>query len=537
MAGPTQARQYSSGRSGGDADYQTERSKGIREERGIVLGIVKTNAHPSAMGVLQVFVPTFGNTGTQDSKKLEDDPTKWRQVRYATPFYSRTELQGSGNNPTSVKNAGGIIYPCPDVGTSVLCFFPEGRNQDGFWFACAPDVYMMQTLPESAMTSNFEKAGTEVLVRHNKAPGLEFNDKDNDVNKLTNFNKIQRGVDIDRAIQLKVQGLDQDEVRGLTTSNAMRETPTEVFGISTKGRKTDKDGVDIKDRPDIIRKLASGDDLSTADARAVEGKIARKHGHAFVMDDGDLEGNNNLVRLRSAAGHQVLLHDTEGVIYISNSQGNVWVQIDSNGQLDIYSETNINLRSNSMNFHADESIKFHAGEQIQMVSGGSLTLEGKKLAHMYSDGDSMIYGGKSVNIKSDSVLNMSGSSSTNIQSSGPMNLQASLISLNGSASPAKKQNSVKIKELDDVKTNKLGFYVEDKKAIKTTVDRVPTHEPYNQHGSVTQVSILKTVSVTDVPDSGNLSVAKPKQPVSVSNQGLDAVKSRVNNFTGSSIFI
>lgn len=523
-------RTYASGTSGGDIDFKTEKSKGLREERGIVIGIVKTNAHPSAMGVLQVFVPTFADNARADDK------SQWRSVRYATPFYSRTELQGSGNNPTSVKNASGIIYPCPDVGTSVLCFFPEGRNQDGYWFACAPDVYMMQTVPESAMTSNFEKAGTEVLVRHDKAPGLEFNDKDNDVDKFTNFNKVQRGVDVDKAIQLKIQGLDQDEVRGLTTSNAMRETPSEVFGISTKGRKTDKDGVDIKDRSDIIEKLAKGDDLSAIDARAVEGKIARKHGHAFVMDDGDLEGNNNLIRLRSAAGHQVLLHDTEGVIYISNSQGNVWIQIDNEGQLDIYSQTNINLRSNAMNFHADESIKFHAGKQIQMVSGESLILEGKKLANMYSDGDSFVYGGKNVNIKSDSILNMSGSSSTNIQSGGPMNLQASLISLNGSASAAKKQEAVKLLELDDVKTDNLGFYVEDKKAIKTTVDRVPTHEPYSQHGNVTQVTILRTVSVSDVPDNGALSVAKPKQPVSVSNQGLDAVKSRVNNFTGSSIF-
>ena len=170
---------------------------------------------------------------------------------------------------------------------------------------------MMQTIPEAGMTDNFDKTGLEKLVRHDKAPGIEFNDIANDVKKLTNFKKIKRGVDFDKAIQLKSQGLDKDEIRGLTSSNAMRETPSELFGISTKGRKTDINRKDIANRSDILKKLNSGEDLSNIDARAVEGRIARKHGHAFVMDDGDIEGNNNLVRLRSAGGHQILLHDTE----------------------------------------------------------------------------------------------------------------------------------------------------------------------------------------------------------------------------------
>jgi hypothetical protein len=519
---------FQSGKKGGDKDHNTSRSEGLREERGVVVGVVKTNAHPSAMGVLQVFVPTFAD------KSRENDKSQWRSVKYASPFYSRTEVQGSGNSAQSVKNTGGIVYPCPDVGTRVLCFFPEGRNQDGYWFACAPDVYMMQTLPEAAMTSNFNKTGLEKIVRHTKAPGLEFNDKDNDVEKLTNFNTIQRGVDFDKAIQLKTQGLDQDEIRGLTTSNAMRETPSEVFGISTKGRKTDVRGRDLKDRKDIIDKLNAGEDLSSADARAVEGKIARKHGHAFVMDDGDIQGNNNLVRLRSAGGHQVLLHDTEGVIYISNSSGSTWIQMDKNGQLDVFSQRSINFRSSSMNFHADQSIKFHAGQQIQMVSGGSLTLEGKSLANLYSDGTTMLYGGKGAHIKSGAALAMSGSSTVGIQAGGNMDLKASCIALNGGAGPAAKQNAVPLKSLPDSKPDSNGFWTSGGN-IKTTVDRAPTHEPFAQHASVSQTTSSKQVSVTDVPDSGSLSVLKPKQSINVLSSGLDAVKGLVNKFTGTSV--
>jgi len=514
-------RSHASGTKGGDLDYKTQDARGLREERGIVVGIVKSNAHPGYGGVLQVFVPTFADKSTEER---ENDPTQWRSVRYATPFYTRTENQGSGDNGVIVKNTGGITYPCPDIGSTVLCFFPEGRNQDAYWFACAPDLHMTQTIPESSMTSNFDKTGLENFVRHNKAPGIEFNDKDNDVEKLTNPKKPKRGVDFNRAIQLKTAGIDQDEVRGLTTSHAMRETPSELFGISTKGRRLDIASRDIADRKDIIDALSTGKELPSADARAVEGRIGRKHGHAFVMDDGDIEGNNNLVRLRTAGGHQILMHDTENIVYIGNNTGTTWIQMDANGQLDVFSQTSMNFRSRSMNFHADSTMKFNAGAQIQMVSGGSITLEGKKLANLYSDGQVMMYGGKGGHLKSGASLNMQGGSTVGIKAGGKMDLQASCIALNGAASGAKKQNSVAMKSLDDTKPDSKGFWSKNAGGLKTTVDRAPTHEPYPYHKNVTQETILRTIDVGDVPSSGTLTVKKPNQPILSANAGLDFVK-------------
>ena len=508
------------GAKGGDKSFKSENTPGVREERGVVIGKVKVNSHPSAMGVLQVFVPNVGD----DSNRREEETSQWRTVRYATPFYSRTDALAPGGSETAVKNTSGIVYPCPDVGSKVLCVFPSGKNQEGVWFACAPDPYMMQALPEASMTSNFDKTGLESLVRHDKAPGLEFNDIENDVRKLTNFSKPQRGVNITRSVQLKTQGIDQDEVRGLSSSNVMRETPSEVFGITTKGRRTDIRGQDLANRKDILDKLESGTDLSTSDARAVEGKIGRKQGHTLVMDDGDIEGGNNLMRFRTAGGHQILLHDTEDIIYIGNSKGTSWVQMDANGQLDIFSRSNINFRSRSMNFHADSTMKFHAGKQIQMVSGGSLHLEGKAMANLYSDGQTFLFGGKGTNIKSGASLNMQGGSTVGIKASGNMDLSASCIALNGAARPAMKQNSIPVIGKNDVKQDSRGFWVQNSGALRTTVDRVPTHEPFNEHRAVTQESTFTTVSVADVPDSGELKVKQPKLPIPVLNQGLDFAK-------------
>ena len=496
---------------GGDKDFQTQNVRGVREERGIVIGEVKVNAHPASMGNLMVFVPTFAD------RSRENDKSQWRQVKYCTPFYSRTEVQGSGDSSVTTKNTAGMIYPCPDIGTKVLCFFPEGRNQDGFWFACAPDTYMMQSLPESAMTENVTTKPDE--IRGKLAPGGEFNDKDNPTDKITNYLTPKRAFDSNTHGILKTQGLDEDQIRGLTSSNYMRETPSELFGITTKGRRIDKNSTDVADNKKIISKLKNNADLSKLEADAVEGRVARKKGHSLVMDDGDIEGNNNLIRFRTAAGHQILLHDTEDLIYIGNSKGTSWIQMDASGQLDVYSKTNINLRSKNINMHADSSIKMHAGNNIQIVAGKTLQLEGGILAHMYSDGQAQMYGAKSIDIKSGSTLNVDGNK-VGIKASGNMDLQASCLALQGSAAGAAKQKAALVLDKKETTQDLKGFW-EAKGTLKTTVDRVPTHEPFAEHKTTTQETILRSVQVGNIPSSGTVEI-KPKPGSSASaNANVD----------------
>jgi len=511
-------RQQGSSAKGGDADFQTQDIKGVREEKGIVIGIVKVNAHPASMGNLSVFVPTFADAG------IDNVRSQWRQVRYCTPFYSRTEVQGSGDSSIVTKNTAGMVYPCPDIGTKVLCFFPEGRNQDGFWFACAPDTYMMQSLPEPAFTENVTTQPGQ--IRGKKAPGGEFNDDESDTDKITNYLTPKRSFDNNTHSILKTQGIDQDEIRGLTSSNYMRETPSELFGVTTKGRRIDKTGRDLKDNLSLIGKLKNNVDLSKSDADAVEGRVARKHGHSLVMDDGDIEGNNNLIRFKTAAGHQILLHDTEDIIYIGNSKGTSWVQMDAEGQLDIFSKTNINLRTKNFNMHADSSIKMFAGNNIQIVAGKTLQLEGGMLAHMYSDGQAQMFGAKSIDIKSGSALNIDGSK-VGIKAGGDMGLQAGCISLNGSASGAGKQKAaVKLDKKETIQDLK-GFW-EATGTLKTTVDRVPTHEPFAEHKTTTQESVLRQVLVGSIPTSGTVALDKLKQPVKTPGSGLEVVKALTN---------
>ena len=73
------------GTKGGDPQYDTSNLRGVREERGIVTGVVKANVHGAHMGVIRVWIPTFSTD--------PEDKAQWRTVRYCTPFYSRVESQ------------------------------------------------------------------------------------------------------------------------------------------------------------------------------------------------------------------------------------------------------------------------------------------------------------------------------------------------------------------------------------------------------------------------------------------------------------
>jgi LysM repeat protein len=210
---------------------------------------------------------------------------------------------------------------------------------------------------------------------------------------------------------------------------------------------------------------------------ALLGRVARKKGHTLTLDDGDLEGVDQLVRLRTSSGHQILLNDTEGFIYIINGAGTAWVELNNNGTIDIYGQDSMNIRSKNIQFHADQSFKVHAKSQIQLVSEGSIHLEGHGSAALLSDkGKVEVFGG-SLDLRSGSGVNIQGSGTINIKAGANVNIKGSCIALQGPASGASKPTAIALQTKKDTKPDIKGFW-NASKPLKTTVDRAPTHEPF-----------------------------------------------------------
>jgi len=322
---------------------------GLPHGGGPYIGTIMVVADQTFMGKVWCWIPEISRSDPQDKDK-------WFPCNYASPFYGSTNLVDVDGAPdiTNTTQSYGMWFVPPDVGVQVMVMFANGDTAQGFWIACIPNVNLNHMIPGIA------HRGSTTGSAPTSEPVTEYNK-----NKvISNFNP---GVTADATrtpphlVQqsiLQTQGLSGDEARGITTSTARRESPSNVYGISTPG-------------PVTKRKNASSS--AGIDYYTVTG---RKGGHQFVMDDGDLEGHNQLVRIRSSSGAQVLLNDTIGSVYIINQLGTAWIELTNKGRVDVYGKDSISVHSeNDINLTADNNMNFLASNSFNVVSP-TINLEG-----------------------------------------------------------------------------------------------------------------------------------------------------------------
>ena len=333
------------------------------QNAGPYLGIVKSNQDPTRMGRLGVHIPSLNKT-------TDPGETQLFTCEYLAPFYGAKGdryAKGAGIGYEDSQHSYGMWMVPPDLETKVLVIFAEGKAEQAYWMGCVQEPYTNHMTPGIASSKNTNDAldGTfegpdagsqpdkQSLYGSTNVPSGELNRNRQGALKNGNYDSIPKPIHPFAETLLK-QGLSADDIRGNTSSSARRETPSQVFGISTPGRKdttTTKENVGTKD---------SG----------AKDYVTRKTGHTFVMDDGAENGTNQLTRLRTASGHQLLMHDTEGVVYIANGSGNAYIEMQKNGRIDVYSGVGgINLRTEGdFNLHSDSNINMHANGQIRMSS-------------------------------------------------------------------------------------------------------------------------------------------------------------------------
>jgi hypothetical protein len=332
---------------------------------GPFLARIVSHLDPYYMGTLEVEL--LHPTGNQNSKEGQI-----HQVRYMSPFAGITSVAyiDENNDYNSTQKSYGMWMVPPDVGSTVVVFFINGK---GYWFGCIMDPNMNFMVPGYAATS-YQVDGEEERV-----PVAEYNKKANDVS-ARDTTQIPKPTHIPQQTAFSTQGLLRDDVRGLTTSSARRETPSAVFGISTPGP-IDKNGPKGK--------------VGKFEHVIPEAFISRLGGSSFVMDDGDdkflrkttatdgppeyaaveddeTDGlkdipHNELIRIRTRTGHQILLHNSEDLIYIGNSKGTSWIELSSDGKIDIYAEDSVSLHTKQdLNFYADRDINIEAGRNLNI---------------------------------------------------------------------------------------------------------------------------------------------------------------------------
>ena len=467
-------------------NYDRNKIPGYRFDTATQIGIVKDNISPARDGRLRIWIPDFGGD--------ENNPLNWRTVSYANPYMGATyqPATGQNNNFTGVTHTYGMWMVPPDVGNQVLCTFVNGDPERGFWFACVQSGvgnWMVPAIGSSADV-DVEKASDEIKVSilpDNNVPPqvlpvVEFNENiDGSLNGT--FYKNKKPIHEYQAKILFQQGLDRDPTRGAISSSAQRESPSHVFGISTPGRALTKDPADD---PEYQIKVNSGE--LPLDQYAVP---TRKGGHSFVMDDGDTDGKDQLIRLRTANGHQLLMNDEQKVIYIAHMDGTSWVEIDETG-VKIFSAGSLSVHTeDEFNLHADKNINIQSGGAINIASSTSFTVNSGQVSIGGSEGF-LAYGGK-VNIGGGQVT-VSSDGHLSVSSGGSTSITASAIALssggggNSVSMPTLQKNKLANTTFDD--KTKLWNRVEQ--ATDSIVTILPQHEPWQRTGSA--APITKSVS-------------------------------------------
>lgn len=435
-----------------------------------VFGVVKNNIDPTRTGRIQVYISDLGGDDP-------DNPDNWATVSYMSPFYGFVEPTASDNgagdfaaNPASY----GIWNSPPDLGSTVICIFINGDPNYGFYIGAAPKPEALHMVPaigasENIITNNDGEANS--YGGASQLPVTNINMNNTAIADGNNFLDEPKPVHSYLSSILFKQGLIRDPLRGPITSGAQRESPSRVgWGVSSPGRPIYAGGYN---------------DASIAQA-AVDGKddkgltiISRRGGHSIVLDDGDLVGRDQLMRLRSSAGHQILMSDDGQTIFIIHSNGQSWIEMGKEGTIDMFCTNSFNVRTQGeINFHADKDINIHAKKKLNIKAEDIYIQSEKSTSHNVGTDYKVETSGKYTH-KIGGSMSLASGGEGSFNAGGTCFINGSRINLNtGSGAAPDSVAPLQDKAQTDTMFESVKGYIAAPGTLKTITTRTPAHAPW-----------------------------------------------------------
>lgn len=469
-----------------------------------VFGVVKDNADPTRSGRLRVYISDFSGIDPEDADS-------WVTVSYMSPFYGfiapTAADSGYGSyvaNPSSY----GMWYSQPDIGSTVICIFVNGDMNYGFWIGCVPKAEALTMVPAVGGSENVimnpdeaqSYGGAEIL------PVTNLNTNNDAIADSETFITQPKPVHSYTAEVMFNQGVIKDPVRGPITSTAQRESPSRVgWGVSTPGRPIYGGGEDDYNIADAV--LA---DNTPPEKLKI---ISRRGGHSIVMDDGDLVGQNQLIRIRTALGHQILLSDDGQTLMLLHSNGKSYIELGKEGTIDMFSTNSVNIRSQGdINLHADNSINLNANKNL-LTKANNIKVEAEK-TFSQKTGMSFKQETKGVHtVKAMGTLVLESMGPMFLKSSSMMFLTALKLNLNsgGFSFPAGSVSAIRTRNLTDTVLDDMKGYIAAPGKLKSIVSRAPAHCPWANAG--------EGADLTSTDDSDMSFPISPSTALSALNSG------------------
>ena len=479
-----------------------------------VFGVVKDNVDSTRSGRLQVYIADFGSPNP-------DDCNSWTTVSYMSPFYGVTKPSGPQTGyGTYVQNphSYGVWNSPPDIGTTVICIFINGDMNYGFWIGCVPEPEALTMVPAlGGVETVVPNAGeAKSLGGSTLLPVTNMNTDNASIANSADYITAPKPVHSFQASIFAQQGLIRDSIRGPISSTAQRETPSRVgWGVSTPGRPIYKGGYTDANVADSAE-AANSDKLTI---------VARRGGHSIVMDDGDLIGQTQLIRIRTALGHQITMSDDGQTLFIVHSNGQSYIELGKEGTIDMYATNSVNIRTQGdLNLHADRNVNINAAKDLN-ISADNINVNS---ANNYSqlvgaDYSSDIVG--KLSTKVGGTMSMSSFGDGSYASGSTMFINGSVVNLNTgetSATPESVKPIPVVAHTDSLFDKEKGWAAAPGK-LTSIVSRAPAHAPWANAGQGVDVQIktdsaaaLASPPSSDLAAANATTAATPDFPTNVS---------------------
>lgn len=497
-----------------DDILQTRAPKAYKDDRGgavlvphATIGIVKNNIDPLRSGKIKVFLK---HLYSED----ENNPKNWTPVRYMSPFFGYTANTGSPDSDGTFmgnRTSYGFWATPPDVGTEVICIFINGQLDYGYYIGSIPPPTLNHMVPAIGafnyiIPNEGESEGYGGAV---KLPAAEYNDANDGQNNSDTPQNNPRPVHSTQAAILNKQGLIRDTIRGVISSSAQRESPSNVFGISTPGRPIYAGGFNNQNNASIVDAVK---DSNIPDNQFLV--TGRMGGHTIVMDDGDIGGNDQLMRFRSSSGHMIMMNDTAQTLFIIHSNGQSWIELGKEGTIDMYSTNSVNVRTQGdLNLHADRNININAAETLN-VSAKNINMESLEATNQFVGTTYKGFVKSAYTLKVNDKMSLYSKGDSSIKSDGTNYLNGGPnVHLNTGASslvPQEVKQLPVVVHTDTLYDSEKG-YIPAPAKLSSIVNRAPAHQPWVNGNQGVDVK-------TNLSASSNLPVAPSKAIQSINEQ-------------------
>jgi len=484
-----------------------------------VLGVVKNNIDPTRSGRLQVYISDLGDDNPDESES-------WVTVSYMTPFYGfvtpKAPTEGFGDykaNPSSY----GMWYSPPDLGTTVICIFINGDPNYGYWIGCVPKPEALYMVPAIGASQNIianTEGEAEGYGGATRLPVTNINTNNESISDTADFLTQPKPVHSYSAMILNQQGLIRDPVRGAISSSAQRESPSRVgWGVSTPGRPIYDGGYDDATIVDAATSGAADEGLVV---------VARRGGHSIVLDDGDILGQDQLIRIRSAAGHQILMSDDAQTLFIIHSNGQSYIELGKEGTIDMYSTNSVNIRTQGdLNLHADNNININAKKKLN-IKAEDINIESEKTTSQKVGTNNSVYTMGTFTHKVDGAMSMAAGGEGSYASGGVMYVNGDKVNLNTGATSTTPQvvPAIPILAQTDTLYDSSKGYVAAPGKLQTIVSRAPAHSPWANAGQGVDVKTSSSAS-SELPPAPSAAVEATNTAAAASTTAAPATPATI----------